>query len=75
MAVASSFLEEKEKKNKAASRQSVYDNKINFHQGTGNPLTYTVLNATWTAALRSLTATTGFRTRTAASNGSKKRFS
>ena len=37
--------------------------------------TYTVLRATWTAALRTLTATTGLRVRTAASNGSRKRFS
>ena len=74
MAVASSFLgEERKEKNKVASSQ--YDNTIHFHQVTANPLTYTVLNATWTAALRTLTATTGFRTRTAASNGSKKRFS
>jgi len=75
MAVASSFLEEIKEKKRQQGGVSQYDNTIHFHQGTGNPLTYTVLNATWTAALRTLTATTGFRTRTAASNGSKKRFS
>jgi len=58
-------------------RKQKQDGVSQYMTGNGGTfsLTYTVLNATWTAALRILTATTGFRTRTAASNGSKKRFS
>ena len=37
--------------------------------------TYTVPKAAWMAALRTLTATTGLRTRMAFSNGSKYSFS
>ena len=38
-------------------------------------VTHTVAKAAWTAALRTLTATTGFRARMAASKGARKWFS